>query len=429
MVLIKNEGDGIPFLKYLTEKVPILPLFLFLSLIVLQMLPLPIFIHKFISPGTYHILKKYLDPTPLFFPISVAPIKTLDSFLFLISCLTVFVYSAIFIKGRRLLKGLSILIIVMGSLEALYGIFVYILGNHYVLTLPKVHFLESITGTFINRNHYAGYLEMTIGVTWGMLLYQIYKTIGEGKEIRKGIVINFISEKMGIVYPLIFAFILQIIALIYSKSRMGLLGIFTSFVISFILIIMKGRSRVSYLYIIILFLLPIFYLIGIDPIVERFTYSKDIQDISEGRFLVWMASFKIFSDFPIFGSGLGTFSSILPSYQPLDIEYRFDHAHNDYLQLLVETGIIGAIIFLLFMLLFFRNVILVWKERHDRLPVCLFTGTFVSIVSIGIHSIMDFNLHLPSNALLFSFLMGMTVSLVHHGKGGRNASESVGLTR
>ena len=79
--------------------------------------------------------------------------------------------------------------------------------------------------------------------------------------------------------------------------------------------------------------------IGLDAVISRFFTTTDDFKF---RWAMWVSTFQILKDFPLFGSGLGTFTYIFPMYRSLHIEGLATHAENDFLQLAAEAGLIGV---------------------------------------------------------------------------------------
>ncbi len=145
--------------------------------------------------------------------------------------------------------------------------------------------------------------------------------------------------------------------------------------------------------------------LGIDPIVDRF-YQTDIT--KEQRLIVWSASLTAIKDFWLTGSGLGTFLDLFPLYQPADIKSIYDHAHNDYLEVILETGVIGFIIMIIFIAILIRTII---KSNLQGRTGILLIAAVSSAFTMCMHSITDFNLHILSNVLCFSMVLGMVIAL------------------
>ena len=115
-------------------------------------------------------------------------------------------------------------------------------------------------------------------------------------------------------------------------------------------------------------------------------------------------TWHIFLDHPLAGTGLGTLRSVFSKYDTLYDDKIVDHAHNDYLEVLAETGILGGLCCAWFLtLLLVRGLHRLLKQENTA-AVALQTGGLVGCLGMLVHSLVDFNLHIPSNALLFLFL-------------------------
>ena len=129
------------------------------------------------------------------------------------------------------------------------------------------------------------------------------------------------------------------------------------------------------------------------------------------RAVVWEATCELIKDFPLTGAGLGTYKTVFQRYKQEDFDYRlsiYDHAHNDYLEIIAEVGIIG-IIPLFFGILYFIIVILKkWAKTKNPFSKGISLGGVGAMAYISLHSLMDFNLHIPSNAMIFCIIMALT---------------------
>jgi len=145
--------------------------------------------------------------------------------------------------------------------------------------------------------------------------------------------------------------------------------------------------------------------------------------LGEIRFPLWKNALALVKEFPVLGSGLGTFNDVFLRYRPTEMpqDRQAVHAHNDYLELLIEMGIPGLLIALWAIFRFFRYVLRGYFEHGDPVLVSLTLGGLTSCAAILIHSFFDFNLHIPANALLFFIVLAMTIVTVQlmargHGK-------------
>jgi O-antigen ligase len=202
----------------------------------------------------------------------------------------------------------------------------------------------------------------------------------------------------------------MIIGLLFSASRMGILSLLLSF--SFIVFFFRDRERrerkFSGSLVLILGLALLWAAwIGLDAVISRFfTTSEDFK----GRWMIWANTFQILRDFPLFGSGLGTFSQIFPMYRSFHIQGFVTHAENDYLQLASEVGFIGiGLLLILFIFLSFKVVsgvrsLPAWESNRY-----IGMGGLVGILALMFHSLVERNIQVPANAFLFTFIWALVL--------------------
>jgi O-antigen ligase len=134
----------------------------------------------------------------------------------------------------------------------------------------------------------------------------------------------------------------------------------------------------------------------------------DTNFLQEGRLAVLVTGKEIIRDFPLFGSGSGTFAYLYPHYQPPSIaQHFFDHAHNDHLELLADRGLIGYSLLALTVLAIWLETLRCYRLGKTPLLVATCYATLVSTVSLTIHGLLDFNFHIPVNAAYFSLLLAL----------------------
>jgi len=202
----------------------------------------------------------------------------------------------------------------------------------------------------------------------------------------------------------------MLLVLFFSGSRMGIFSTLLSLIFFYLAYSGFQRSGIKKSGMIV-FVLAVALLyglwIGFYPVFERFLR---IEDDAPARTLVWKDMLSIIRDFPLFGTGFGTFGYAYPLYQRyMGGPIKYTYAHNDWLQLLTETGFLGFLSIVIALILFLssslRNLSQL-SEEEDHFRFFLGIGALSGIVSILIHGLADFNLHIPSNALYFSFLIG-----------------------
>ena len=439
------------------------PIIAFLALILLQMTSLPPPAVKLLSPKTYELYSQTLDGYPKemgeargegktiktvgfrgqrlevggktpeiknrkgFFQnwrtLSVYPHATRTELLKILSYVGIFLLIINYVDSKRKLMRISTVIVFSGIIVALLGI-VQKVGE-----APKIYWFweplfkkdASFFGPFVNPNHFAGYIEMIVPLSMGLFLVK-WKRMG--KDQLRGIrefLITIGNEKGCKLILFSFFIILTVGALFLSSSRGGVIS-FLGSMIFFLLIIIKREKGRRNVFLVVGLLISFFsFLIwmGIRPLVEEFS---SIQDLSRDydiqyRFTNWKDVGGLVKDFPLFGTGLDTFSAIFPKYKTIKLQYNYLYLENDYLQLLCALGILGFGIFLWFVLSFFRKIGSGYSkyevEGISSIHYVSLYGCLTSVVAIMIHSFWDFNMHIPSNALLLSMLMGLAISGVH----------------
>jgi O-antigen ligase len=151
--------------------------------------------------------------------------------------------------------------------------------------------------------------------------------------------------------------------------------------------------------------------LGIGRALERFASYKSLE-VGEGRRVEMLhGSWRIFLDHPIAGTGLGTLQEVYPLYETLYDRSIVNHTHNDYVEALAETGVIGGLCGLAFLVLLYWTG---WKALvADQEPRTLayHAGALVACFGLLVHALVDFNFHIPSNALLFLLQAALATSV------------------
>jgi O-antigen ligase len=143
--------------------------------------------------------------------------------------------------------------------------------------------------------------------------------------------------------------------------------------------------------------------------VEQFVGRSQDAMLLEGRLVVWQASGEMFRDFPITGSGFGSFAEVFARYLPAGAANRWSHAHNDYVEVLLGGGLVAALLVLWLAVGFGRQVIRSIPSVESISPGRL--GLIIGVVSLAVHAFFDFNHQIPANALLWLFCCALLVAV------------------
>lgn len=311
-------------------------------------------------------------------------------------------------------RTLALVIVASGVFEACYAVLVTLGGKDFdVLGIRSVYAGSSASGTFINRNHLAGYLEMCLSLGIGLMI----SNLGESatsltwRERVRSLLLTLLGPKTRQRLLLI----AMVIALVMTHSRMGNTAFFAAMGISAGIgyFFFKRRSRSMILLFGSMIVIDVFIIsawFGLDKLAERIEQTPGSREL---RLSVNSESWIWFKEHWLAGSGPGSFASVFPTYRSPDVVGFFDYAHNDYLQLLGEYGILGASLFAAIALYSLWTSLQAQRERKKPLMQGMAFGSMMGIISLLIHSSTDFNLHIPANAALFTILCAITFIARH----------------
>ena len=389
---------------------------LFLCLILFQMTPLPAGLIKVLSPKTYDLhqyLFKGVSLSPLasdlqpYFTLSLVPFSTRIEFFKWLTLIGFFLFLQYWNppdKRWRRFNPLIIVIFMMGVLESLYGMFEVFSGRNQALNLMRGD--SSVAGTFISRNYFAGYLLMVIPLSVGFLLSREEFQAFHFRGWR-----NWLASVHGKTLLIGFGAIIMILSLFFTASRMGITSLFFSFILIVILIrSVHGEKKVSGVPILILVLALIWAAwIGLDVTINRFF---EITESFEARWTLWMNTLQIVRDFPLLGSGLGTFPQVFPRYRTFHVIGLATHAENDFLQVTSEAGLVGmGLLLILFVSIFYKALSGVRTISRGDPARYIGMGGLVGILALMLHSTVEANIQIPANSFLFTFIVALVLRL------------------
>lgn len=330
-------------------------------------------------------------------------------------------YSLLFImvvglfQSRRRLTWLLATLVLSGTIQAFYGAWMTLSGVEWLAFTPKTAYLGDATGSYVNRNHFAGYLEMTLACGIGLLLAL--------RDTRPFNWVNLLHVLMGPKALLRLALVIMVIALVMSHSRMGNVAFFASLLIVgavFVISEKTHRLRNSLILasLILIDVLVISQYFGLAQLKERLINTRlhdvqlnneVVQSANEIRDDVFGYAVPLLLQRPIAGQGAGAFEAVFPQYPGSHVRLHFDHAHNDYLQILIEFGLPGSLCLALFVVLALAQAFKALTNRQSVFRSGAGFGAGMGIIALLIHSSTDFNLQIPANAATFVVLAAIAV--------------------
>lgn len=345
-------------------------------------------------------------------PAGASPTISLDPYatrLILIQILALFIYFAAalsFIDTPKRLRLIVRTVTIFGFLLALFGLMQFFTNPTAIFWIrePK----QSVPfGPYINRHHFAGYMELALALPLGLLFSGALE-----------------RERM----PLYgFAVFLMAIALVMTNSRGGILSLVAE--ILFLLTVafnarrkqagevdadendprrdMRAaikRAGLGIAIIVALFFSVLFF--GGEASLSRLVGTVNADDPTTGRLHFWEGTLGIIGDHPLIGTGLGAFTVSYTRYDTRGGQLRLEQAHNDYLQILSDAGVVGGVLGLLFIVALFRMGF-ARAASKDKFRRGVSLGALAGCFAVLVHSLFDFTLHTTANALLFLVLAGL----------------------
>ena len=388
-----------------------------ITLVLFQMVPLPEALLKIISPSslaTYRDFGSY--PAGTFHPVSLNPYATRQELFRVLAYAAVFFVIVSHYGTKKQVNSLVRTILYMGCFLVVFAVVQKMTWNGRIFWIyPLDEALRSATkiwGAYINRNHFAGYMGMAIPLGLGLLLYSAPRVATlPGSPLGLKLA-RFMASDKFVPYAMVFLLVLVMAAALFMTFSRG--GILSFVVSSFFFAAITYRRRTlrrktGLLALLAAVIFAAVVLAAWDGLEERFI---DLEEQHVSRLSIWQDSLGIVRDYPILGTGLGTFEHAYPRYQTTMPRFLFDHAHNDYIETLTDTGFIGFVLAMGMATVFFRKTFLRWRRKHGMFSKCIGAGGLASFVAISVHSFADFNLHIPANALLFAVISALTYAAV-----------------
>lgn len=337
---------------------------------------------------------------PLSHSLSLDPYSTRLVLVQLIALFIFFMAALTFTDSPRRLRNLARTITIFGFLLAMFG-----LTQSFTTDGTRVYWFRQLSqstafGPFINRHHFAGYMELAVAIPLGLLF-------SGAIESYKRPLYAFAAMLMGV-------------SLIMTNSRGGIISLVAEILF---LVVVAGpglkRAEVSRgqrlraallrgglaLGLVVVLFLGVLAVGGAD-VFGRFLGTVNAADPTTGRSHFWSVTMDVIKAHPVIGSGLGSFGVIYTRYDSRNGMYRLEQAHNDYLQILSDGGIVGGLLGLSFLVILFRKGF-ARRNTDDKFRRGVATGSLAGCFAVLVHSAFDFTLHTTSNALLFLILAAM----------------------
>jgi len=382
---------------------PLLPLLGLLALGLLQLLPLPAALHAALAPGSHAV---WSPPSPEAqavlgggpHPVSVHPGATCRALLFGSGLLSLAVLAAPALARARNALLAAALVSAGGVGVSAYGILAR--GRFGSLLYGRIPVpTVSPFGPFVSKNHFAGYVGMAALLALGLAVGLARR--GGGREWTSG------RRAGGVVLALVAALAMALGVLV-SLSRGGAASLAAGGLafLAFQVRERRGQGRVGPFLpaLAVAVALAALLLLVLPP--QAHDRLRSLADTSF-RLDTWRDTLRLASSSPWVGQGLGSFEDAYPRFKSGHGELRVEHAENDYLGTLAVTGLLGVSLAVAALLLGAARVL---SARPSTLLRGLGAGALAGLVALLMHSLFDFNLRIPSNAILAAFLASVAAA-------------------
>ncbi len=383
-----------------------------------MLFPIPLSLHLLLSPES--AAQYRLAGVDGWSPLSVDPYSGFLYWLKSVANGLLFVLVLLLVNSKQRLVVLAFTLVLSGLFQAFYGSMMTLSGMEYGFFLKKEAYVGFATGTFVNRNHLAGYLEMTLAVGIGLLLasWTSNEKIRTWRQRVRSLVTLLLSTKL--LLRLMLA--IMVIALVLTRSRMGNTAFFASMMIAGLLSLIifraqtgsvremfaKRETRSTVILLTSLMVIDLFIVgtwFGVEKVVARIEQSSVSHDAD--RIEVSRSTLNLLKDYPIVGSGGGSFHAAYSRYRPETVVSYYDHAHEDYLEFAAETGLVGLGLLGMTVLMSLWAALTALYRRRDPLMRGMAFASVMGTIALLIHSTVDFNLQIPSNAAMFMVILAL----------------------
>ncbi len=356
-------------------------------------------------------------------PISVDPTSTRVFLLTALTHLGGFLATLLLVQGRRRLLALAAALVVSGLFQSTVAVGLLAYGQEYVY-LGEAFVPDRALGTFTNTDHLANYLALCLSVGLGLLIARFEPQTPARNRTEQWLrLLKFVmSTKMLLRLMLI----VMVIALVLTRSRMGNLAFFTSLLLVGALLAWRSpqlRRPAMWLVgsLIVVDVVVVGQWVGLDRVVQRLENTAITdegrpasrgEETFEQRQAGARDALAMIRQRPLAGFGGGTFYAVFPAFKgPAAYGGSYDHTHNDYVEIAADTGLVGLALLMAVVALSARRIARLMDDGEPRHHRGLATGLAMAVCVMVMHSLVDFSLQVPANALTFTVLLAAAWSM------------------
>ncbi|MBI1353834.1 MAG: hypothetical protein GC160_05770 [Acidobacteria bacterium] len=370
--------------------------------VLFQAIPLPGIFVDLISParGALEQMLSGFDLQSTFNPVSVFPARTLEHALRFVG----YALMLLMVRELAMRRGLgswllAAPLLAVAGMQALAGLFQVQGGDPVAL------------GGYANRNHFAGLLELALPFAPAMSFAALQKSSERSSTL---------DLRAALLASLGWALAALLMGgVLLSLSRAGfviaLLGLAQVVLFRYVplrLSVKDGLRNLGVLIALLVILAAAIIFLPTDALIDRFGDLAASDEIShDSRVAMWTETLRLIKDYWLVGCGLGAYGSAFVAYRASSPMFQIPYAHNDFLQYLGELGVVGFAIGFVPIVILWVRLLRRFERERDANVRCMALGCLVSMHSLALHSLVDFNLYIPANALIFAWVLGVSAAL------------------
>jgi O-antigen ligase len=330
----------------------------------------------------------------LLFSTSASTFNTHQEFMLLLADIIMLFLAVQAFRTLEDWRGFVWFAMIFGFVVSVFGILQHLTFNGKLYWFREMHYGGIPFGPYVNRNHFAGFAELFIPMSLVPLM------LGKVRRERWLIIGLFAVVSIG--------------SLFLAASRGGIISVAVEVVVVVMWMSLRrmGPKRLLGGAAVLIAALGMVSWLGVKEIAQRFTNMKAMEVSSGKRASMRRGTWRIFVDYSWMGTGLGTLQMVFPPYETLYDGRIVNHAHNDYLEALAETGIAGGLCCALFLGLLLFHSSQQLSAGNSSFAAVLNLSGLVASAGFLVHSLVDFNLHMPANAQLFFLVATLATSTI-----------------
>jgi len=387
-----------------------------------QLLPLPATVIRWLSPETDLFLQRYTVGYAAIqrHPLSIEPTATLRALV------ATAAFAVLLVGATRALTDTDATYVaggalVLGAVMALAGIVQKAMWNGKIYGFWTPETAGDSFGPFVNRNHFAGWMLMALPLVIGYFCGRVARGMRDVKPGWRNRLIWFSSADASATILAGGVTVLMALALLLTMSRSGAIGLLVALLVSGFFVTRRQSSAsrrtvvVAYLVFIALFAA---WWTGVDRLAARFTITEPAAETA--RLGIWGDTWRIATRFPLVGTGLNTFGTATLFFQTVDLARHYAQAHNDYLQLIADGGVLVCAPAIIVAFIVAARIVRKFQHVSSDADYWIRIGAVTGIVAIASQEVVDFSLQMPGNAALFVVLLALAA---RHPGSGRSAAD------